>query len=291
MRPLAYSSTRYGRISPATSICAAPRPRYHAPPFSRAEPYRAAGYDYVARQHFTRALDLVSISNDRQLTAHVLASIGHLAHYMNEPGNAIQAAQAGLDALASGSRCPDLEARLMAIKARGLAALHDTAESVRSLLLAEKTLAADREEPCSEWVSGFDEGSLASEAARCMQQLGQLSEARYQAERVISLRPANRPRSRAFGMFIRAKVLCAEGAPDEASAVGTEILQATDALGSHIVVQHFLGLQRVLHPYRSNAVVAEFLNRLDPALRERLWLHKNFPLDGQRVLPAPNGLA
>jgi hypothetical protein len=30
-------------------------------------------------------------------------------------------------------------------------------------------------------------------------------------------------------MFIRANVLCVEGAPDEASAVGAEILQAAEA--------------------------------------------------------------
>jgi hypothetical protein len=72
--------------------------------------------------------------------------------------------------------------------------------------------------------------------------------------------------------------------------MGTEILEPTDALGSHIVVQQFLHLRRVLRPYRANAVVAEFLDRLDPALRERLLLYKSFPLDGQPVLHTANGL-
>lgn len=250
-----------------------------------------AGHDQVARQHFHRALDLVSVSGDRQLTAHVLASIGHLAHHMGDPEGAIRAARAGLDTLAGGSFCPDLEARLLAIEARGLAALHDAAGSVRCLLLAEKALTADRGEPCSVWVSGFDEGALAGEAARCMLQLGQLTEAGRHADRVISLRPPSRPRSRAFGMFVRANVLCAGRKPDEASAVGAEILQATDSLSSHIVVQQFLDLRRALGPYQSDASVAEFLDCLEPALRERLRVHESFPVGSQPTLVALGGPA
>jgi hypothetical protein len=42
-------------------------------------------------------------------------------------------------------------------------------------------------------VSHFDEGSLASETTRCLRQLGDLEQARQQAERIISLRPSHRP--------------------------------------------------------------------------------------------------
>jgi hypothetical protein len=152
-------------------------------------------------------------------------------------------------------------------------------------------LQVGRSEPRSEWVSGFDEGSLASEAARCMRQLGELSEARRQAERVIALRAADRPRSRAFGMFICAGVLAARGQPDEAASVAAEILQTTDTLGSHIVVQHFRDLRRLLEPYRSSTAVGEFLARLDPALRRRRWLWASIPADGQPPLQPANGRA
>jgi hypothetical protein len=47
------------------------------------------------------------------------------------------------------------------------------------------------------WVSQFDEGSLASETTRCLRQLGDLERGRQQAERIISLRPSHRTRSRA----------------------------------------------------------------------------------------------
>ncbi len=126
-------------------------------------------------------------------------------------------------------------------------------------------------------MSTFDEGTLASEAARCLRELGQLAAAHRQAERVIALRPASRPRSRALGLFISANALLAQGKSDEAAHVAAGILDATGALGSYIIVRQFLDLARLLTPHRSCAVVAEFLARVDPALQDRMVLHRSFP--------------
>jgi len=230
-----------------------------------------AGSDRVARQHLSRALDLVSVSGDRQVTAHVLASTGHVAHHLGEPAETLRVSQAGLEVIRSGPCDPGLEAYLLAIRARGFAALREPAEAARCLREAEKALQAGRGQPCSPWVSRFDQASLASEAARCMRQLGQLSEARRQAETVVALRPADRPRSRAFGMFVQAGVLAANRRPDEAAVIGGEILQATDGLSSQTIVQEFLALRRLLGPYRPATVVAQFLDHLDYALCERSW--------------------
>lgn len=229
------------------------------------------GDDTAARQHFERALDFVKVGGDRQLTAHVQASIGHLAHHTHDASGAVRAARAGLETLADGPRNPDLKARLLAVEAKGYAALGDAEGAVRCLVLAEKALEEQAQEPLSVWVSGFDEGSLANDAARCMHQLGRLGVARQYADRVIELRPPNRPRSRAFGLFIQANVLVAQGSPDEASAVAAEILETTGSLGSHIVVQQFVDLRRCLKPHESSAPVRDFLEQLNPALRERLW--------------------
>lgn len=231
-----------------------------------------AGRDQLAGQHFRRALDLVSVNGDRQVTAHVLASTGHLAHHAGDAAGALRAARAGLAALAGGPPDPDLEAHLRCIEARGLAALRDGPGAARCLLAAEKALAAARSGPRSEWVPGFDEGSLANEAARVMLQLGQLREAKHQAARVMALRPAGRPRSRAFGMYVHARVLIAAGEPGEASATAAEILQVTDGLGSAVVVAQLITLARLLEPSGTDAAVSAFLARLGPALRERQWM-------------------
>lgn len=179
-------------------------------------------------------------------------------------------ARAGLEALSGGTHTPDLEARLLAVEAKGHAALGDAADASRCIAQAERALDANRQEPISVWVRGFDEGSLASNAARCFRQLGQFGTALEHAERVIELRPPSRPRSRAFGMFIRANVLLAQCSPDEASAVASEILDTAGSLGSNIVVQQFADLRRSLKPYRSSARVRDFLDPLNPALSERL---------------------
>ncbi len=249
-----------------------------------------AGQDDVAGQHFGRALDLVSVGGDRQVRAHILASIAHLAHHLGDPGEALRASRDGLTVLVSGPRDPDLEAHLLALEARGHAALGEPGKAVLCLGLAERALEASRGEPRSEWVSVFDQGALASDAARCMRQLGELGEARRQAQRVFAMRPPGGPRSRAFGMFVHANVLVAQGEPDEACAMAAEILEATNALSSHIVVQQLLELRRLLKPYRSAAAVREFFAVLTPALRERLWLREGFAAARPAVLMNSDGL-
>lgn len=152
-----------------------------------------AGYDDLARQHFGSALNLARVSGDRQVTAHILASLGHVAHFTGDADGALRAASAGLDLLASGPRDPDRLAYLYAIQARGYAARHQPDGAVRCLLAAEHALVVPRSEPASEWVNPFDEGAYANEAARVMRQLGHHGAAVRHARRVMELRPPSGP--------------------------------------------------------------------------------------------------
>lgn len=176
--------------------------------------------------------------------------------------------------LADGPRRPALEARLLALEARGQAALRDAGQTVGLLARAEQTLGLTPQEAPSVWVSDFDEGSLASEAANSLHQLGDTREARQQAERVLTLRPAGRTRSRAFGQLALVSALIAQGEPEEACAVTQEILDATPALGSYLVSKQLLGLRQSLAPYAKSHVVAEFLICFDETLRQRLSLRQ-----------------
>jgi tetratricopeptide (TPR) repeat protein/transcriptional regulator with XRE-family HTH domain len=239
-----------------------------------------AGRDQAAEQHFARSLDLVKVGRDRQLGVHVLASMSHLAHHRGRPADAIQLARRGHDTLARGPRQPELEARLLAMQARGFAALRRAEECAALLLQAEQALAAMPDEARSQWVSHFDEGSLASEAARCFRELGDHQEAQRQAERIIQLRPGDRTRSRAFGQLLLVTVLIAQGRPDEACAVAQEVLDATQQLGSYLVIQQLLDLKQLLGPHRGNRVVGDFLGCLEEALRERVWLYQWLNRDG-----------
>lgn len=86
---------------------------------------------------------------------------------------------------------PVLAARLLAMHARGLAAMPqpDGAACGRVLLRAEQSLNNQLTDPPSPWISRFDEGSLASEAARSLRQLGQFQDAARQARLIIEIRP------------------------------------------------------------------------------------------------------
>jgi hypothetical protein len=122
-----------------------------------------------------------------------------------------------------------------------------------------------------------------------MQQLGDLSEARRQAERVVALRPSDRTRSRAFGQLILVRVLVAQGKPDEACALAQAVLDATQTLGSFLVAQQLLDLKQVVERHRTNSVVADFLSRLDEGLKERIWLGRWLTKDGWGAPPGSRG--
>jgi tetratricopeptide (TPR) repeat protein len=235
-----------------------------------------AGRGKAAKQHFGRSLALVQVGADRQLSAHVLGSMSHLANHLNQPDEAIELSRQGQAVLSSGPANPDLEARLLALEARGVAALKDTdsTECTKLLIRAEKALEGSPAEPPSPWVGRFDEGSLASEAARCMRQLGDLAEAQRQAERIIMLRPSYRTRSRAFGQLTLVTVLVARGNPDEACSIAQDVLDSTHALGSFLVIEQLLDLRRLLYPHRTSTTVVDFLTRLEEALDERLRLYQ-----------------
>ena len=239
-----------------------------------------AGLDGRAQQHFSRSLDLVKVGGDRQLGAHILGSMSHLAHHLDQPEQAIQFARRGYETLACGPQQPELEARLFAMQARGFATLREVRACTYLLHRAEKALTLSSAMPRSPWVSHFDEGSLASEAARCMRQLGDGSEAQRQAGRIIELRASDRTRSRAFGQLILCTVLIDRVQLDEACALAREVLHATQSLSSFLVIQELRNLRRLLQPHHAGKVVADFLDCLDEALRERMWLYQWLRKDG-----------
>jgi transcriptional regulator with XRE-family HTH domain len=238
-----------------------------------------AGKDTAAWQHFDHSLDLVTIGGDRQLGAHILGSMSHLAHHGGQPEKAMQLARRGHKALHGGPPQPQLQARLLTMHARGSAALGHREDCTRLLIQAEKTLDAAPAERPSPWVSHFDEASLASETARCMRHLGDLSQAQRQAERIIELRPDTGTRSRAFGQLLLVTVLIAQGKPEQACAIAHDVLTATQSLGSYQVIHQLVKLNQLLEHHRANMVVADFLACLQQTLRERAWLYQWFTKD------------
>ncbi len=235
------------------------------------------GRDSLAEQHFQRALCMAQGGQDHQLGAHIFASLSHLAHHTRRPEKAIAYAQQGHERLSAGQPHPGVEARLLAMQARGHAAMRQGDQCTMQLRRAERVLADAPQETPSPWVSHFDEASLAAEAARCFRQLGQLGTAQHHAEQVVALRPRERARSRAFAQLMLIYILIARGQPEEACAAAYEVLDTTRALGSYLVVQQLEELDQLLAPYRRNPDVATFLDHLREELRERRWLTQWLP--------------
>jgi transcriptional regulator with XRE-family HTH domain len=235
-----------------------------------------ADRNVLAQQHFQHALALAGIGEDAQLRVHILAGMSHLALHVGHPDEAMELAGIGTAKLREGPANPELAARLMALEARAHAARGESAACGRLLLQAEQTLDTVVPAERSTWISRFDEGSLAGEAARSLRQLGQLARARQQAERVLTLRPVDRARSRAFGQLVLARVLIEERDLEEASEVGRDVLDSTQALGSLLVVRQLQRLRDLLAADRSAPPVAEFLEYLDEELRRRMVLYRSF---------------
>lgn len=231
-----------------------------------------AGRDDAARQHLQRSLAFAAVGGDGQLAAHVLGSMSHLAVHQGDPGNAVRLACRGQAVLATARPNPALAARLLALQARGLAAMPqpDAVACGKVLLQAERTLDAQPADPPSPWISRFDEGSLASEVARSLRQLGQLHGAARYARLIIEIRPGSHARSRAFGQLLLANVLISQGKPEEASAAGQAALAALQSLSSYQVLWQLHNLAKRLEPYQASRVVAEYLMAVDDALRDRL---------------------
>lgn len=181
---------------------------------------------------------------------------------------------------------------LLAMEARGLAALPqaEPAGCGKALLRAEQALDENQPEPPSPWISRFDEGSLASKAARCLRRLGQYEAAARQAQRIIEVRPSSHARSRAFGQLLLANVLVAQGEPEAACIAGQQALDATQSLSSYLVAQQLRELAKLLKPYQASQVVAAYLMAVHHALRERLWLSSWIDSDGSngRALAEPS---
>jgi transcriptional regulator with XRE-family HTH domain len=233
-----------------------------------------AGRDLVADRHLRRALALAEIGGDRQLHAHVLGSMSHLASHLARYDDAVGLARHGQEVLRAGPASGPVLARLLALEARGHAGLADDTTQWTGLLhQAEHLLGGSGNASESPWVSGFDVASLASEAGRCLRQHGDLPGARRQAEQIIMIRPAHRVRSRALGHLALARVLTAQGNHDEACGIGCDVLAATQSLASYPVLRQLRELRRDLEPHRSSAAVGGFIARFDDTIHEQSRLY------------------
>jgi tetratricopeptide (TPR) repeat protein len=233
------------------------------------------GDDQTAQDHFNRALAFTAVGDDEHLRAQVLGSMSHLAAHLGRPHETIRLARQGQDVLGQAPPHSPLAARLLALEARGEAGLGDTGRPLELLARAESELdkRGSLGQPLSPWLSQYDRASLASDAGRCLLRLGDLSEARREAELIIELRPARRARSRGLGQLALATVLVAQGALDEASVVAEQTLDSDLPVQSAPITRGLRTLHEKLAPHRTNIKAAKIHVRLTVTLQQRDSLH------------------
>lgn len=221
-----------------------------------------SGEDGSARGYFDRAFRLALAGNDRALAANACASMAHLAIELRQPQDALRIAAEGLGQATAAYGTSRLIARLHAMRARGLALIGDRAGCCNALEDAERVLDKVHGEQPAQWVAGFDEASLASEATLCFLQLTELGEAERCAREVIRLRSGDRVRSRTFAQLTLANVLVHAGRVDEAAAIGHEACDTTASLHSARVVHQLRALGGVLSLAPKTSEVSSFLAAL-----------------------------
>jgi hypothetical protein len=218
-------------------------------------------------------LQFTSMTDDVELTAHVHASLSHLAMQQERPRDALQRAQAALSLLNRHPHHPVLAARLHAMQARALASLRRRADCARALHKAEVALDRPALHARSPWVSPFDHGSLAAESCQAFQTLGDLPAARRHAELVVTLRDGNHARSRAFGQLRLAGILLAQGELDQACTITVDALEHSGGLSSRRVTVLVRSLHTSLTPHASASEAHPATDALAAALARPDPLH------------------
>lgn len=224
--------------------------------------------DDQARQRFDRAFRLASAAGNPALASNVCASMSHLASQLGQADAAVRIAAQGLDRARSADGTTRLTARLHAMKAHGLAIAGDLGGCAKALDQAAEVLANVGSEQPADWITAFDEASLASEAASCMRRLGRLEEAEQHARLVIQLRSGDRVRSRAFAQLTLARALMEADRIDEAAEVGGEVCDIAPILTSARVRTRLTNLGTAMEAYANVAAAQTFLEKLGVARRK-----------------------
>ncbi|RKS07031.1 transcriptional regulator with XRE-family HTH domain [Nocardiopsis sp. Huas11] len=231
-----------------------------------------SGRDAVAARHFHRALNLASAGEAAALTAQVWASRAHLALHRADNTAALVAADQAWQHL-DGSEDTALRGRVLTMRARAHAVNGDGPACRSALAQAERLLSTAQGPPGSEWTSPFDSGSLASEAARSMCDVGDYAAAVEHAHLVMELRGADRVRARALASLTLARALIGQGHVDGASAIAQGVGRTAAGVGSLVVSGQLSGVANALAPYEGAEGVGTVLAELRGVLTQHRGMY------------------
>lgn len=233
-----------------------------------------AGRHGVASRYFLQGLRLAREAEDHMLGGRLLSNLSHQANFLRKASDAVAFAQAAQSA-AKGRASKTVMALLLSMEARGLATAGDETSCAKVLHKAEQIF--DQRDPVADpaWISYFNESEIASEAAHCFGSLGLPEQAHEFSVRAI-IPGQTPPRTEAFLQMVNASAILQRGDLDEALALATASLAATDSLQSTRYLGYVSDFKTYLvRRYPNDPRTAVFAARL-----------RNLPEAGGVTLPA-----
>ncbi|WP_344497648.1 tetratricopeptide repeat protein [Streptomyces enissocaesilis] len=213
-----------------------------------------------ARSHYAEALATARVAGDPALEAHAFSNSAFLARDTGRPREAVRAAQAGQRA-AQHVASPRLLSLLTLREAGGWAGLGDRTGCEQALGRAKSLFERGTAQADPEWMSFFGEAELEGLEAQCWSALGDWSRAARHARRATALQDPHFTRNLALYNAELADDLARAGAPDEAAAVGQDVLDLLEEVQSSRIQTMLTATTRVLLPHRRSPSVAPFLTR------------------------------
>jgi len=223
------------------------------------------GRDHLATRHFQRALNLAHAGENTTLAAQIWASRAHLALHRADTEAALIASEQAWRHL-DGGEDTALRGRVLAMLTRAHAAQGDAGAARTFLSQAEHLLSVPVLQPRSEWTSPSDFASLASEAARGLQDLKDHTGAVEHARHVLRLRSPERVRARSLASLTLARALIGQERIEEAASVVGQVAGSEAVKGSVVAATHLRAVMEKLGPYRKVPVVATVLQQVEESL-------------------------
>jgi hypothetical protein len=208
---------------------------------------------------FRQALDLAVAADDMAFPGEILAALSHHAIHEEQPGEALQLAQAS-QAIGKKTAVPALYAEACVLEANARALLGEANACASSLDRAESAFDQANAANTPPWLGYIDSGYMAARFAHTLRDVGDIPSARTFAEQASTMNSDLR-RTRALNLNLLASTYV-ESDPEQACDLAGDVLHESADLRSGRIVNYLADLRKDLvraHPL--NTKVREFVEQ------------------------------
>lgn len=226
-----------------------------------------AGRHVSAQRYFAAALHAAHVAGDRALGANILGFASCQAKDLGQVTEAVQLAEAAVAGYPGAS--PRVTAILNLRLAEARANNHEPAGTRRALDAAFDRLTDPAVDGEPDWSYWLDEAQAHAQAGYCYLALGDTTRAQIHLHAALDRQGPSFGREATLRQVLLATAYSRQGQPDldQAVALGTAAMtRLAGEIASQRCVGHLGQLATDLTPYRTNAVVRDFLDQTRAAL-------------------------